>query len=203
MQTAPHVAVDVGKHEVRVDAVVCMTDGPLEQAVCMPMTREHESLLVALARPSDIHAALLLAGATSGHPASWTANDSGGFDFVPPEGDALEISVQWEDQSVPLHTWIRPVQAPNASAPPMTFLFCGSMFRPNSVSMGPGEHYVANFTGSVIGLVTFGDEVIGLVQVVPDQVEVAPTTWEAWTERIPALGTKVTLVVRLAPCSRG
>ena len=42
--------------------------GWLEQVACAPATREHESLVVVNAKPSHIHAALLMAGFEPGTP---------------------------------------------------------------------------------------------------------------------------------------
>jgi hypothetical protein len=44
--------------------------------------------------------------------------------------------------------------------------------------------------------VTFGDETIAPREVIPDQAEVESPMWEVWTERMPPLGTRVTVVVR-------
>jgi uncharacterized protein (AIM24 family) len=68
--------------------------------------------------------------------------------------------------------------------------------------MGPGEHYVADFTGSVVGLVTFGDEVIAYDDVIADKVDVDPAAWVAWTERMPPEGTRVELLIRADGSSR-
>jgi hypothetical protein len=58
------------------------------------------------------------------------------------------------------------------------------------------EYYAADASGSLIGLVTFGDETIGAVAVIPDQVEVSPAMWEVFVGRMPAPGTAVTIEVR-------
>ena len=65
--------------------------------------------------------------------------------------------------------------------------------------MGEGEHYVADLSGSIIGLVTFDDEVIGFSRVIADQAAVHPPEWEVDPERIPPVGTEVRLVIRRYP----
>jgi hypothetical protein len=55
--------------------------------------------------------------------------------------------------------------------------------------------YVADSSGSICGLVTFGDETLGWNEVWPDQIELMPAEWEADTDAMPAMGTRV--VVRL------
>jgi len=50
-----------------------------------------------------------------------------------------------------------------------------------------------------VGLVTFGDEVVALDEVVPDRVEVEPARWQARTAAMPEEGERVTLVLRARP----
>jgi hypothetical protein len=69
--------------------------------------------------------------------------------------------------------------------------------------MGPGEHYVADRTGSIVGIVTFGDETIAFDEVLSDQAEVDAPQWQARTERMPAPGTRVELVIRVAAAASG
>jgi hypothetical protein len=64
--------------------------------------------------------------------------------------------------------------------------------------MGPGEHYVADRTGSIVGIVTFGDETIACDEVRSDKADVDAPQWQARTERMPEPGTQVKLVIRVA-----
>jgi uncharacterized protein (AIM24 family) len=54
----------------------------------------------------------------------------------------------------------------------------------------------------VVGLVTFGDEVIAYDDVIADKVDVDPAAWVAWTERMPPEGTRVELLIRADGSSR-
>ena len=83
--------------------------------------------------------------------------------------------------------------------PAMPWVFGGSAIEENPPFMGPGEHYVADMTGSIIGLVTFGDEVIGLSQVLSDQEDVQAPVWEINTATIPPMGTPVTIIIKRWP----
>ena len=49
-------------------ASIACNSGWLEQVACMVGTREHESLVVVEAKPSEVHAALLLLGLEPGTP---------------------------------------------------------------------------------------------------------------------------------------
>ena len=53
------------------------------------------------------------------------------------------------------------------------------------------ERYVADGSGSLVGLVTFGDETIGALEVIPDSASAAQPMWEVWSERMPPMGSRV------------
>ena len=212
---APGVAVDRAQRCVRIEGTVVLTQGFLEQLVCTPSTRVHESLIAIDAAPREVHAALLLAGLEPGAPGRWqeVADAAGEWsvDRVRPTGPRVDVSVQWTSpdgvrQEMPILKMVRRVDASGdpSSAPPESdgvspaghLVFSGSRIRANTPSMGPGEHYVADMTGSVVGLVTFGDEVIAYDEVIADRVAVDPAAWVAWTERMPPEGTRVELLIR-------
>ena len=189
------ISVDRTEGSVRVPGVVALREGWLEQAVCQQGTRDHESLITVSMPPSSIHAALLLAGLEPGRPGHWRVRDDGSLELVPPTGEAVLIEVEWVDvagstQRGPLSAWIRA----EGAAAPTSFVFAGSVMRDRAVAP-----YVADQSGSVVGLVTFGDEPIASVAVVPDRADVAEPSLKAWTERIPREGTAVTIVIRRAP----
>ncbi len=186
------------EREVRIDAVACLDEGWLEQVACSPGTREHESLVVVRAKPSDVHAALLLAGFKPGAPGRWTQD---GADLVlqPPTGDRLAVFVSYEKEGAsveePIGAWITDDEG--SRFPDEPWIFGGSVMAPNPDWMGPGEHYVADQTGSIIGLVTFGDEVIGFSTVMSDQEAVQPLEWKVGN--VPPVGTPVVVILRQAP----
>ncbi len=183
---------------VEVEAFVCLDGGWLEQVACSPDTREHEALVVIEARPSNLHAALLMAGFEPGSPGQWTYDD-GAVAVTPPTGDIVEILVRYQKdgRSVqePIGAWIVGAED-NRPFPERAWVFAGSLLAENPRWMGPGEHYVADLTGSIIGLVTFGDEVIGFERVMADQEAVQATQWQVRTGYVPPIGTPVTVILR-------
>jgi len=183
---------------VEVEAFVCLDGGWLEQVACSPDTREHEALVVIEARPSNLHAALLMAGFEPGSPGQWTYDD-GAVAVTPPTGDIVEILVRYQKdgRSVqePIGAWIVGAED-NRPFPERAWVFAGSLRAENPGWMGPGEHYVADLTGSIIGLVTFGDEVIGFERVMADQEAVQATQWQVRTGYVPPIGTPVTVILR-------
>ena len=77
------------------------------------------------------------------------------------------------------------------------WVFGGStFFRPRPDSP---ELYAADQSGSLVGLVTFGDEVLGLKAIRSDQVAVDSAEWEIRSDVIPVPGTRVELVMRRWP----
>jgi len=199
-----HLVVRIDERVVEIAGHACLDVGWLEQIVCTPGTREHEALVVTEARPSDVHAALLMAGFEPGRPGRWEPTETG-YRGVPPTGTELSIRMRWTDpgtgerREVPVRDWIRDHHGRRAF-PETPWIFGGSRFveiPPALRSEGdPAEMYAADGSGSVIGLVTFGDEVIGYSKVLADQVELEPAEWEVDTEAVPPIGTPVTVVVR-------
>jgi len=188
------------QRQVEVDAIVCLEAGWLEQVLCVPMTREHESLAMTRARPSEIHAALIIAGCTPGAPGRWEY-DGETVRIVPPTGDAIDVLVRYardgNEVIEPIAHWIRD-HLGEQEFPSSPWKFGGSQLRPNPPAWGPGEMYVADMSGSVIGLVTFGDEVLGFPEVLPDALDVRPAEWEVNSDRVPPPGTPVTFILRPA-----
>lgn len=203
-QPFPGIAVEPSTREVALDAVVCLDAGWLEQVACSPGTRVHESLVSVAARPRNVHAALLLAGLVPGAPGHWSEDEDGGVSLVPPSGERLSIAVRHGDPPVeePVGDWIADAEGEATFPRDAEWVFGGSAIVPNPPFMGPGEHYVADLTGSIVGLVTFGDEVIGYREVLPDQEAVEPPHWQVRSGRVPPVGTPVQLVIRPAGAAR-
>ena len=174
---------------------MCLDAGWLEQVACTPGTREHEALVAVQARPRDVHAGLLLLGLEAGQPGSWRVED-GELVESPPTGPALRVDVRWmgadgQQREEPIAAWIREVRT--GTSPSIDrWLFAGSILH---TTRDGTARYEADVSGSVIGLVTFGDEVLALPTVKPDAEAVAAPEWEAWTERLPPIGTKVVLLL--------
>ncbi len=191
----PGIRIDRVRSTVEIDAVVCIDAGWLEQIACSPQTREHESLVTIASRPRDVHAALLLLGLEPGAPGSWTfENDV--LALVPPRGPRLSVEVRWiaadgTARREPIGRWVR--EARSGVELDSSWYFAGSVLEP--ARDGRSALYVADQSGSIIGLVTFGDEVIAFPAILPDQEGVAPLEYEAWTERLPPIGTPVTVLL--------
>jgi hypothetical protein len=197
----PKIRADRARGIVEFDAVAVLEVGFLEQLVCLAGTREHEALFAFDGKASDVHAALLLVGLEPGAPGHWREVKSGDgsqrIEEVAPRGPALDVAVVLPDGSERAIDWFvraAPFSPDPDRKPPTRFVFAGSRFE-RSTRTG-AERYVADSSGSLVGLVTFGDETIGCVDVIPDQAAVAAPVWEAWSERMPKPGTDVKIRLR-------
>ena len=201
---APGVVFDRGRNEVRIVARVACNSGFLEQLVCLAGTREHESLLSIEVPPSLVHAGLLAIGLEPGHPGRWWSDADGSLRKEAPSGPEVEATVRRIRgnlvEEVDLRSW---TEADDGSCLASPLVFAGSEIRPNPPSLvrirGPGEHYVADFSGSVIGLATFGDELIATGTVHPHRDDVAAPAYRSRTDAMPGPGTAVTLIIRPIP----
>ncbi|MCI0677171.1 MAG: YdjY domain-containing protein [Phycisphaerales bacterium] len=193
-----HLQGDASRVEIA--AKTCLDEGWLEQIACGPKTREHESLVVISAKPSQIHAALLWAGFEPGAPGKWTYENNT-IGTIDPKGELLEVLVRYRQRDAhtaehSIRRWIRDGSGGGQPFPDEPWVFGGSIIAPNTASMGPGEHYVADFTGSIIGLVTFGDEIIGFSRVLSDQADVQAPVWEVDSANVPPVGSDATLILK-------
>lgn len=200
----PHLIIDAEHRFIEFDGLVPIDahdpDAPrvyLEQVVCGRDSKEHESLVVSDAKASHIHAALLLLGLEPGKPATFEADESErGWKSNPPEGPQVEVEFRWVDDTGVEHTahpsaWIIGLKGEAFEKGP--WVFAGSRF----VARGGEERYDADYAGTIVGLVTFGSEVLAWPKVLHNQAELEEPEWIAHKDHVPVRGTKVT--VRLTP----
>ena len=181
--------------EVLVPAFIAIDSGWIEQVACIPNTREHEAIFVVECRPSIVHSALLLMSLESGAPGRWlerATEDGYEIQRIPPTGSPVRVRVRFSNEhgiktESPVEDMIIGA-ADGADFPSTPWIFAGSRFDSKN-------RYVADFSGSLIGFATFGDEVLGLPGVISDQVSVDAAVWQVRRENVPAPGTPVTLVL--------
>jgi hypothetical protein len=197
VRLAPGIEVDRIAGEVRVSGQAALDEGWLEQAVCLAGTREHESLVVIDSPPRLVHAALLMLGLEAGRPGSWRLEEDGEtIRREPPTGSPIELHVRFTradgvETTVPLSSWVETARGGSVDAHP--WRFAGSRL---DARRDGGESYAADFSGSVVGLVTFGDEVIAYQEVRSDQVEIEEAGFLVRRGAPPPPGTPVTLIFR-------
>lgn len=207
------VTINPKEHYIDVASTVCLTAGSLELVACTKNSKEHESIVSVDAKPIYIHTALLLLGAKPGTPAMqrMVSKDPERWLDVPPSGSPLEVFMVYQEMDG--KTVVRPIgdfieatgderdpvfpgQAQEKDGAkqrfPSAFVFAGSQL----VANGDGpKHYLADDSGDVISISTFGDEVLSLPEVVGQDND--SLMWEIDPTHLPAVGTKVMLRIRL------
>jgi hypothetical protein len=176
----------------------------LEVAVCIPDTKEHEALVVAPIKPSDLHATLLAIGLEPGRPGSWRWE---GEQIVPisPQGPPLLITFSYVNADgntieAPATDWVVNAETSTPFAQPGDhWLFAGSELR----TRNGREMYEADGAGTMIGMATFGTETIAFSRTFSHDSAVDEPEWIANPALVPAFGTKVTVRIRPASAPGG
>jgi hypothetical protein len=179
-----------GKRRVLVLAEVCRRTDQLEQLLCRKRTKEHEAILAADVDARHIHAALIAAGAEPGHPVKFVPPDK----RLPPKGTKIKVFLEYKDGgktvTVPAQKWVRDLNTKKEMKE--DWVFAGSIFLPDPTDPKAPPFYGAN-DGDVICLANFETAMLDLP--ILSSKEAADLAFEAWTERIPALETRVTVIL--------
>ena len=163
----------------------------LEMFVTAPDSREHESLIVADIKPSILHAALLAAGLDPGEPRHKTGSQK----WIEATGEELIITVSskelngWSDFEY-IENWVINQQNEKLlreSESWTGFVFAGSKINDS----GPNSGYLADRSGTLISLTTFGDEVISPSWAISHEAEIDEPVWIASIDHLPPKGTPV------------
>ncbi|QOI99367.1 MAG: hypothetical protein HRU70_02215 [Phycisphaeraceae bacterium] len=172
----------------------------LEVIACRPDSREHEAVVVADAMPSQVHAALLLAGAVPGSPAAWRWDDQS-LTFIPPKGSRLDVTLAWTDPAglrrehpaadLVLHAEHKQPLAQRS--PGDGFVFAGSGIVGHT---SPGR-YAADLSGTLVGLHTFGDEPIAWSAYFNPDAGAEDPVWILNADLCPPVGTVITVRLRV------
>ena len=208
----PGIKIHAKEGYIDIDARVALTEGALEFIACTKDTKEHESVIVVDAKPLHIHTALLLIGAEAGHPAMSKpiGEEKNRWIHLPPRGDKIHVSLVVKDKEGkqverPISEFLEPSADPYdeyldesekeekpAPFPTNEFIFAGSHLIEEE---GQPKRYLAEASGHVISISTFGDEVLCLPGIHAHANE--HLAWQVNDTHLPALNEKVTL--RLKP----
>ncbi len=196
------VWIDTQRKMVIMDGEICLKKGSLEMFACLRGTKEHESVVAVATDAYVVHAGLLAIGAEQGKPVSFDP------EYRPPSGQTIDVLVQWKDVDGKLQTrkaqdWVR--DARNKKVMSYDWVFPGSYFW-KDVSIEavqkakeegvdpdtlPGKMVYAAEGGELICVSNFKSSMLDLP--VPSTDANNDLWFEAFTENIPAEGTKVRL----------
>jgi hypothetical protein len=193
---------DAEHKRVVMQSGVCLRRGPLEMFACIHQwikdpyapggklrrgTKEYESVVTINTTAALVHAALLAAGAEPGHPVRFAP------EYQAATGTPIEVTLHWKDaqgerHQAPAQHWIKNTKTGEA----MTYgwVFAGSGFWKNEQT-GKEEYLAEN--GDLICVSNFSDAVLDLPVLSPQANNAL--LFEAFTERIPPMGTTVTVVL--------
>jgi hypothetical protein len=184
---------DPARKLVVVDGTVCLREGQLELFACPRGTKEHESVVSVAAKPFNVHAGLLRIGAQTGNPASYDPT------YVSATGTPIDVWILWKDKQGNKRTaraqeWIKNTRTGKQMEHP--WVFAGSSFWTDEET---GQRYYNADGGDFICVSNFPTAMLD-VPVESSQAN-AELLFEAFTERIPARGTHVRLLLipRLEP----
>src|SRR5262245_21231984 len=181
-----------GRRRVLVEAAVCLREGPLELLMCRRGTKEHEAVLHTAAFAHEIHAALLASGGKPGTPVKYSNEKP--F-FIPASGTTIKVTLEYEKKAgetvtIDAREWVR--NANTHKALDKDWVFAGSRFFQDPDDPKSPPYYLAN-NGDVICVSNFVDAMLDLP--INSPKENNELAFEAWTDRIPQINAKVTVIL--------
>jgi len=213
------VWIDPDREHVLMVGRICQRRAPLELFACLRGSKEHESVVVVDTKAYVVHAGLLAVGAEPGSPVEFVP------EFKPASGTEIDVTVVWEDASgrrrrARAQDWVRDVAGmysmfegvvanpfdeelnlddQSAAWKNMEYpwVFAGSQFLRDERT--GQQYYQADGEGDLICVSNFPSAVLDVP--IRSSDSNAALLFEAYTERIPALGTPVTLI--LTPRTKG
>lgn len=184
--------VDVDQKRVIVDGYVAQREAYLEMFACPAETKEHESIVGAIAKSHEVHAALLAVGAEAGKTVRFQPT------YAAATGPRVRVWVMWRDAdgkvlTADARSWVR--RTGTQDQLDKDWVFAGSTWWKDPED---GKEYYQADSGELICVSNFGTAMMDL------PIESSDSTgmlqFEAFKERIPPQGTPVRLVlVPLAP----
>lgn len=181
--------IDPIAKEVIIAGRVCLNQGPLEMFICPQHTKEHESVISANATALQVHLALTALGTDPGKATSWDPEYRAAY------GPTIQVTLKWQDKdtkktkTILANQWIRDVKTRKAMD--HLWVFGGSQFWEDPDTK---EQVYYGDSGELICLSNFSTATIDLN--VESSQSNAGLLFEAFTENIPPLGTKVYAIIK-------
>jgi hypothetical protein len=173
---------------VMIEGMVCLRKGLLEHLMCRRHTKEHEAILTAEVDARDIHKTLQAIGADPGRTVRFQP------EFAPPSGTKIKITLEYQEKGktirVAAQKWIRNVKTQKDLD--VDWVFAGSRLYPNPLDDTKPPIYGAN-EGDVICVSNFPTAMLDLP--INSSKDNDDLTFEAHTERIPPLETRVWIIL--------
>lgn len=177
---------------VLVATEVCLREGALELFLCKKGTKEHEAVLSTTVDAEKIHELLLLAGAETGKPTQFVDPKTEQAQYKPATGTKLNVLVHYNKDGKgfthPAQDWIWDTK--KKAAMEHSWVFSGSIVITDPCT---GKKFYGANSGDIIGISNFPYSMLELpVEITKDDAQL---TYEAKTEKIPPLGSKVWMIL--------
>lgn len=188
---APNILLEVQgkkgeKRRVIVSASVCLQRGPLELLLTRKNAKEHEAVVSAAIDGRELHKALLLAKARPGAPVRFAPQ------YQAASGQVIKITVVYEHKgkvvSHPAQEWVR--DAATKKTLQADWVFAGSRLVPNPLD--PKKPLFLANDGDLVCVSNFETALLDLP--IKSSKANAELSFEANTDRIPPVGTKVSVI---------
>jgi hypothetical protein len=187
--------IDKTRKRVVMVGKVCLREGQLEMFACPEGTKEHESVLSVPVEAFKVHAALLAIGAEPGKPVQFAP------EYRPATGPKIDVALYWTDESGKRRSawaqdWVQDAITEKTLDQPWVFVGSGFWIDEQTGK----RRYLAN-EGYLICVSNFSAAMLDLPIESSDQA--GQLLFTAYTERIPPLDTKVTIVLTPRPPNEG
>lgn len=189
------VWIDKEKKQIVMEGQVCLTRGQLEMFACthairdgrVERTKDHESIFSVLTSAQTVHIGLLAIGAKQGKTVEFEPK------YVPASGTEIEIRLDWIDskgkpQTARAQDWVRNTTTKKAMTQP--WVFAGSKIW---VDQNTGKKFYLADGGDFICVSNFTSAMMDLP--VESSAQAEELMFEAFSEKIPPKGTKVTITL--------
>ena len=189
-QIGPGVAVDVNKHEVYLDATVCMRRGILEYIICAKHTFEHEAIFASAGKASHLHLGLLL---IAREPYAYSPTPDWPEQALQHPASHLAITVEFDEQGVLQRRRLSQFAHNRERSDGVvadSWVFAGSVFYERDGK----EYYAADSAGGIIGLMHKGASVVQYGENIGIPYQGENLGLECNTDAIPPAGTAVRLI---------
>ncbi len=186
------VVLDRKTREIRFPTKVQMTSGLIEYIFILQKGLIHETLLITQIVPTDLSLAMVLLRYTPSVELFSEINETGHPTGIYPEvpipvraAARISMEVEWSDKGIvrriPLNDWLK--DGSNSVLPPGPWLYTGSNFSEGK--------FIPDLSGNIASIKLDRNTMINY----PGTDNMDGVTWYALPERIPPVGTDVTLII--------
>jgi hypothetical protein len=184
------------RRRVLISAEVCLRQGALELFLCRKDSKEHESIVHAEVDGRDIHRALIAARAEPGSPVRYVPK------YAPAHGTSIRVGVEYEEKGKRVtklaREWVKYVGKDKELD--VDWVFAGSLLVDDPLDKNK-KLYLAN-GGDMFCVSNFEDALLDLP--INSSKDNAELSFEAYTDRIPPVGTKVVVTLEpILPAKKG